>query len=213
MRTLLRHFVLVLLTFASLHCGRMEAQTGPKIATMDLKRVFDNYWKTKQADATLKERATDFEKARKGIIEDYQKSNEDYKKLIESANDVAVSSEEKEKRKQSAEKKLIEIKDIEDSLRKFDTSSKTTLGDQKLRMRDKLLTEIRETITSTAKAGSYAFVVDTAAESANRAPIFLFWDGKSDITEMVLSELNRSAPAQREGAEKVDEKDPKKEKP
>ena len=212
MRTPLQHSLSVLLAIAALWCGRIQAQNGPKIATMDLKRVFDNYWKTKQADATLKERAMDFEKAKKGIIEDYQKSNEDYKKLIESANDVAVSSEEKEKRKTAAEKKLIEIKDIEDSLRKFNESSKTTLMDQQIRMRDKILVDIKEIIASSAKAGSYAFVVDTAAESANRAPIFLFWDGKTDITEMVLSELNRAAPAQRESAEKTDEKDPKKEK-
>ncbi len=210
MRTNIRHFLSIFLTIASLYGGRIHAQSGPKIATMDLKRVFDNYWKTKQADATLKERAMDFDKARKGIIEDYQKSNEDYKKLIESANDVAVSSEEKEKRKQYAEKKLIEIKDIEDSLRKFDSSSKSTLGDQQVRMRDKLLAEIKETIASTAKAGSYAFVVDTASESANRAPIFLYWDGKSDITEIILSELNRSAPVQRDGADKADDKDLKK---
>ena len=151
----------------------------------------------------------DFEKARKGIIEDYQKSNEEYKKLIESANDVAVSSEEKEKRKTAAEKKLIEIRDIEDSLKKFDASSRNTIGDQQMRMREKLLTEIKESIANSAKAGNYTLVVDTASESFNRAPIFLFWDGKSDITELVLSELNRSAPAQREGADKTEDKNPK----
>lgn len=213
MRPSLHHSFSLFLAIAALGCGQIQAQNGPKIATMDLKRVFDNYWKTKQADGTLKERAADFEKARGGIIEDYKKSSEEYKKLIESANDVAVSSEEKDKRKTAAEKKLIEIKDIEESLKKFSDSSRTTLMDQQLRMRDKLLVEIKDVIASTAKAGSYAFVVDTAAESYNRAPVFLFWDGKTDITEMVLSELNRTAPAQRDAAEKTDDKDPKKEKP
>ncbi len=209
MRFSVYHSLIAATALASSCFGSLQAQSAPKIATMDLKRVFDNYWKTKQADATLKERAMDFEKARKGIIEDYQKSNEEYKKLIESANDVAVSSEEKEKRKTAAEKKLIEIRDIEDSLKKFDASSRNTIGDQQMRMREKLLTEIKESIANSAKAGNYTLVVDTASESFNRAPIFLFWDGKSDITELVLSELNRSAPAQREGADKTEDKNPK----
>ena len=53
-------------------------QAQPKIGTVDLKKVFDGYFKTKQADTTLKERAGDFEKTRKGMLDDYQSLNERY---------------------------------------------------------------------------------------------------------------------------------------
>src|SRR5262245_54729754 len=68
-----------------------------KIGLVDLKRVFDGYYKTKQADAQLKERVADSEKVLKGMVDDYQKSQEDYKKLIDSSNDQAVSADEREK--------------------------------------------------------------------------------------------------------------------
>ena len=79
------------------------AQAQPKIATVDLRKIFEGYYKTKQADAQLRERGADAEKQYKGMLDDYQKANEDYKKLVESANDQAVSSEERDKRKKSAE--------------------------------------------------------------------------------------------------------------
>src|SRR5437868_3400835 len=69
------------------------AQAQPKIATVDLRKIFEGYYKTKQADAQLRERGVDAEKQYKGMLDDYQKANEDYKKLVESANDQAVASE------------------------------------------------------------------------------------------------------------------------
>src|SRR5215468_1956304 len=89
------------------------AQTPPKIATVDLRKIFEGYFKTKQADAQLRERGADAEKQYKGMLDDYSKANEDYKKLVESANDQAVSSDEREKRKKSAEAKVLELNEIE----------------------------------------------------------------------------------------------------
>lgn len=52
-----------------------------KIATIDLKRVFDGYWKTQQADGSLREKAAEFEKKNKLMVEDYQKATEEYKRF------------------------------------------------------------------------------------------------------------------------------------
>src|SRR5215467_14673696 len=77
-----------------------------RIATIDLRKVFDNYWKTKQADAALKDRAADMEKEHKNMLDDWKKAKEDYQGMLAGANDQAVSSDEREKRKRSAEEKL-----------------------------------------------------------------------------------------------------------
>ena len=78
---------------AALACGLLSvpAQAQSRIAVVDLKKVFDGYWRTKQADTQLKERAADFEKARNGLIEDYKKSNEEFRTFVESAQDPALS--------------------------------------------------------------------------------------------------------------------------
>src|SRR5688572_492761 len=80
-----------------------QGQAQPRIATVDLRKVFEGYFKTQQADTQLRERGADAEKQYKGMLDDYQKANEEYKKLVESANDQAVSSEERDKRKKAAE--------------------------------------------------------------------------------------------------------------
>jgi outer membrane protein len=184
------------LTLATLLVAALAtpALAQPKIAVIDLKKVFDGYWKTKQADTQLKERAADLDKARKGMVEDYQKSGEEYKKLAESASDPVLSAEERDKRKSSAEKKLVELKEIEQSVNQFDRTSRTTLSEQQRRMRDRILEDVREVINAKAKAGGFTLVLDTAAESANQTPVVIFNNGENDLSDAVLTELNAKAP-------------------
>ena len=188
---------LLLLTLAAVLVASFAApaQAQPKIAIIDLKKVFDGYYKTKQADAQLKERAADLDKARKGMVEDYQKAGEEYRKLVEGANDPVLSTEERDKRKTSAEKKLLELKEIEQSVNTFDRTSRTTLSEQQRRMRDRILDEVREIINTKAKAGGFTLVLDIAAESSNQTPVIIYSNGENDLSDAVLSELNAKAPA------------------
>src|SRR6185437_7464111 len=113
--------ILVALVAASLLTATARAEV--KVAVIDLKRVFDNYWKRKQAQAQIDDQKADFEKKFKGMLDDYQKANEDYKKLIDSANDQAVAGDERDKRKSAAEKKLVEIKEIDQQATLFQKNS------------------------------------------------------------------------------------------
>jgi len=172
----------------------VSAQAQPKIAVVNLKTVFDGYWKTKQSDATVKERQAEFEKERKKMVDDYQKANEEYRKLAESASDPAVAADERDKRKKTADSKLLEIKEIEQNVGQFDRQFRTQITDQIKRMRENIMREIRELVNTKAKAASYTLVLDTAAESVNQTPIVLFSSGVPDLTEEVLTELNAKAP-------------------
>lgn len=165
-----------------------------RIGVVDLKKIFEGYWKTKQADAQLKDRAADLDKSRKSLIEDFQKANEEYKKLVESTSDQAISGEERDKRKSTAEKKLMEIKEIEQTIKLFDQNSRENLGTQQRRMRDKILDEIKELVSSKGKSGGYSMVIDIAAETPNQTPVVLFSNGENDLTAEVLTQLNSNAP-------------------
>ena len=166
-----------------------------RIATIDLRKVFDSYWKTKQADATLKDRAADMEKEHKNMLDDWKKAKEDYNTLLASANDQAISSDERERKKRSAEEKLKYIKDTEETILQYEKQARSTLDDQRRRMRENILGEIRTLLTSKAKTAGYSLVIDSAAESMSNAPIILFNANENDLTDAILAQLNSTAPA------------------
>jgi outer membrane protein len=183
--------LLSIVLFAALS---VSAQAQTKIAIVDLRKVFDEYFKTKAADANLKEKATELDKERKNFMDQYGKLREDYKKALDGANDQAVSADEREKRKKTGESKLLEIKELEQTIEQFDRQSRTSLEEQQRRMRDNILKEIQAIITTKAKSGNFSLVVDVASESFNKTPVVLYSNGENDLTTAVLKDLNSSAP-------------------
>src|SRR5579859_7844549 len=140
MMNLSRRLVLGLI-FMSLLGGSAMAQT--RIATVDLRKVFDGYWKKKQAEAALKDRNADMEKEDRNMVDDYKKAKDEYQTLLTSANDQAVSTEERDKRKNAAEEKLRRMKEMEETIAQYERQARTTIGEQSQRMRSNILTEIR----------------------------------------------------------------------
>ncbi len=185
----------------------LPVQAQNKTAVVDLKKVFDNYYRTKIADTQLKDSVADLEKLRKGMIDDYQKANEEFKKLVDGVNDPAVSADEKDKRRKDAEKKQGELKEQENSLRTFDNNFRQGIGEKQKRLRDSVLRDIRGVVEEKAKAAGYALVFDTAAESVNQTPVVIYNNlggGPDDLTDGVLKQLNANAPA--EGAKPPEDK-------
>jgi len=185
---------LVGVVFAGLACGSASAQT--RIATVSLRTVFEKYWKTRQADAALKDRAADLEKQHKDLVEDYKKSRETYQGLLSAANDQALSAEERDKRKKSAEEKLKQIKDAEDTITQFERTARTTIDEQRNRMRDNLVEEIRNVLNAKAKSSNFSMVLDSTAMSATGTPLVLFTNNENDLTDSLLAQLNAAAPAE-----------------
>ncbi len=201
--------MLLAAVLAGVLTGSAWAQT--RIATVDLRKLFDGYWKTKQADAALKERAADLDKEYKGLRDDYQKSKEEYKKLLADANDQAVAAEERDKRKQAAEAKLKNIKETEETVVQFERQARTTLDEQKRRMRDNIVNEIRIVVNAKAKSAGFGLVVDTTAESITGTPVVIFTSGENNLTEDVLSQLNAGAPVETTKPTEKTKEEPKKE--
>jgi outer membrane protein len=193
MKNTLKALLLACISISLLATTTVQAQS--KISTIDLKRVFDGYWKTKKADADIKERATEFDKIKAGYVDDYKNANNELTRLLEQANDAAISETEREKLKKDAEAKKLEIREIETNIKQFDESSRSTLASQTLRFRENILREIRDEINIKARAEKYSLVIDIAAQTPNQTPIVLYTNREYDITDYILTRLNANAPA------------------
>ena len=184
----------------------MAASAQVKIGIIDLRKVFDEYHKTKTADARLKDQASDLDKERKAMMDQYQKATEEYKAALDGANDQAVSADEREKRKKTAESKLLDIKKLEQDINQFDRQARTTLEEEQRKLRDKILVEIRSVINTKAKSDGYSLVLDSASESFNKTPVVMYSNGANDLTTDVLRELNANAPVTTAPAKPSDNK-------
>lgn len=181
-----------------------------RIATVNMTKVFDNYYKKDQAQAAYDQRRSDFEKERKGMIDDYNKARDEYNSLLESANDPGVTPETRDKRKAAAEDKLRDLKTQENTIQTFNGTMEDELLSEKKRMMDGLVQAIRVAVTAKAKAAGYSMVIDSSAEGPNGVPILLYNSGENDLTDGVLTQLNVGAPSASDGSKPAPRPDDKK---
>ena len=172
--------------------GSALAQT--KIATVDLKKLFDNYYKTKLAQAAIQDRAAQLDKDDKSMKDDLKKGSDAYEQLLQQANDQALSPDERDRRKQAAADKLKELQASKTAVDQFERQAQTTLSEQRQRMRDNILTEIKAAVITKAKTGGFTLVFDSAAETVNGTQAIVYTSGENDLTDAVLAQLNAGAP-------------------
>lgn len=162
-----------------------------KIAVVNLDRAFSEYYKTKLADAQLKQQADEFNEERKKLIDEYDKLQQEFNKLRDEAQNIALSETVRSAKRDEAEDKLIELRDYESRIRRFDETRRKQLDDQSRRMRKRLVDEILQTVNNYAKVQGFQLVMDSSAQSLNGVEAVLYVDPKLDITDDVLTELNK----------------------
>ncbi len=165
-------------------------QAQGKIATIDLQKVFDGYWKTKQISESLQSQGKDYQTRREKLIQQYQALNEEYRKLRESASEGALSNSERERRGKEADAKLVEVRGLEKDISDYDNTTRSQIAETQARMKKNIVRDIREKIAQIAKKDGLSMVIDTAAEARTETPILLYHDGSHDMTDKVLSLLN-----------------------
>jgi len=182
------------LTFAA----DLHAQS--KIGTVDLSKIFDGYYRRQQADTQLKDRAADFDKARQGMIADFEAAKAEFEELRAASSDQALSAEERENRKTAAERKLLDIQQIQRDVDQFDRTSRSTLTEQRRRMMERIVDEIKEVVAMKAKTARLDLVLDVKAVSMAEVPVVLYDSGANDMTKEVLAELNSRRPVDLPGS-------------
>ena len=105
-----------------------------------------------------------------------------------------------------------QLKEAEETVQQYERLARTTLDEQRKRMRDSILEEIRAALVVKAKKDGFAMVIDTASETVNNTPVVLFTNNENDVTQAVLDQLNANAPVElpkteeKSDSKKIDDK-------
>ncbi len=180
-----RSFIIV----AALLAVVTSASAQSKIASVDMKKLFNGYYKTKMAQTAMDKEKVDLRKELKDMADGLEKARADYKQLLSQANDQAITSDEREKRKASATEKAKDVNGRQVAFEQYQRQAESQLSDKSQRIVGNLVLEIQRVVADKAKAGGYTLVVNSAANDA-----LIYTAPESDITAAVIAQLNVGAP-------------------
>ena len=177
-----------------------------KIGTVDMKEVFQRYWRTKEAEAkmndvraTVKRDLDERSEKRKALEAEITKLNDEIKK-------PEVSAAKKEAANRDREKKIGEWQALMKDLQSFTQEKDKALADQTMRIRNGIVDEITKVVKDEVKKEQYELVFDVSGHSVNNVPVVMYADDKYDFTDKVITKLNADAPKGAATTEKPAEK-------
>jgi len=180
----------ILLAFA-VGSATASAQSA-KIGTVDMKRVFESYYKTKDAEAKINESRNSAKKELEDRMDLYKKALDELKKLDEEIQKPELSKEAKEQKMRLRSEKAADAQNMDRELREFGQTREKQLQEQSVRMRAGIVEEINAVVQAKVKSDNYDLVLDKSGPSLNGVPIVLYSRESYDFTDSVVTALNKN---------------------
>lgn len=171
-----------------------SAAGKPRIATVDMQKLFADYFRTAQAQEQ-------FDKNYAGI---QKRANEQIEKINELALQLRSLGEKLKSGDLNEEqmlkcKKEFELIDQQRGLlitekTRNEEEEKRDVADRKAASMQGIMSEIRAKVVKIAQEQEYDYVFDQSGKNTNQVSFFLYLKDATDITALVLKELNQFAP-------------------
>ena len=183
---------LLSLVFSLAFAGTASAEL--KIGTVDMKKLFESYWRTKEAEtkmsetrAVLKRDLDERMEKRKELQDSIEKLNDDIKK-------PELSKDRTQTKMKERDDKIGEWQTMMRELQQYQAEKEKQLADQTLRIRNGIVEEILKIVTEKTQAENFDLVFDTSGNSINNVPVIIFAKPSYDFTKEIIEKLNASRP-------------------
>jgi Skp family chaperone for outer membrane proteins len=178
-----------LMSFAS--AGAQEI----KVATVDMKRLLKDYYRTEEAQQELNEKQALLTKANNEKQKQIQELEEEIGTLRKQFEDPSLNEAKKKEIFDQLQLKQQEGIAMSRSLKEYLDRKRRQVQEEMQRQMRGILEEITKLLEEKAKAEDYDFVFDKSGNSTTQVPVVLYSKDTYDITEGLLKELNKDAPA------------------
>lgn len=186
------------------------AQGTGRIVTIDLNKVFNDYYKTPIATAKLKDTVDSYKKEHDDMVANYKKQIDELNKLREEQDKTEYTAEVREQKRKAVAEKIAETQKLNRDIEEYDTTHQNILKDQTQRMRQTIVKEISDIIAKEARDQGYQFVLDKSGNTLNGVPAVVFAQDNTEITDDIVKVLNKNQPKTTEAPKPAEKKDEKK---
>lgn len=186
-----------LLTLAALGLASTSllAQPAVKLVVVDMAKVYDNHYKTEEANAKFRDAEQKAQEQVEELNKQGQSLVDEYKDLIEQSKNTVLTAEARSKAETDAQKKLEDIQRKQGEVQNFRTNTQRSLQQRIKNHRDLLLEEISKVVTDIAKRKGATLVLDKSGPTLFGIPGVIYSDAAYDSTDEVLAEVNKDRPA------------------
>jgi outer membrane protein len=171
-----------------------HAQAGPKIAIVDIARIYDNHYETVAQNAKLKMDAQKVQEQIDQMNKEGESLVEQYKELQERAKDPTATNDAKGKIVAQANDIGRQIQQKQKDITDLSTQARDKFRQRMETFRNTMLQQITRVATEIAKQNGATLLIDKSGPTLIGIPPVIYADASYEITDQVMAEINRQRP-------------------
>lgn len=164
------------------------AQNSPVILTVNVGKLYDGYWKAKEAEAKFQSSIENAQQEIQTMISEGMQMTEKLQALQAEAGSPAISADRKQEITKEAQGQIAEIQKKEQAVNKFRQETDSRLQQRRQAIVELHINEIKDVVTEVAKAKGADLVLNTQGLAV------VYGSDSMDITDEVLTKLNADKP-------------------
>jgi len=181
---------LFLLFFLALPAQRAISQN---IVVVNFQTVFEEYSELQRLDREFRQEADAFQEQQQQAVQELQAKQQEFAQLRQKAAQPDTEDEEREQLAEEAGVLLEELNNEEQRLRTNLQEFQKELEAKGIRLRRRIVNDVRNQIEGFAKSQRWDLVVDSSATGPNGLPVVQYANPELDKTRWVITELNQAA--------------------
>jgi outer membrane protein len=166
-----------------------------KFGVVDMSKAFSEFFKTKEAAEKFKGNLDKAQKEMNDRWSVYKNLMTDMQKLKKEAGDPIMSPDARQKKAIEFEEKAKELRALEQEIGEAQNRRSSQLKQEDMSIRKGIYDEIIVVVKDKSKAEGYDFVFDKSGMSLSTVPVLIYYKDAVDITDQIVVELNKTAPA------------------
>ncbi len=185
---------LFLVAIAAVTTSLASAQDTLKIATVDMQELFRQYYKTNEAQQQINVERARIQQDNNERLSRIRELEESIGGLRREIDDPSVADSRKEALFGDLQAQQQEAVHLDRERREFLQRRNQALNEKMVQRMRGILEEIRALVEEQARGDDYDFVFDSSGLSTSQVPVLLYTKDATDITGLLLEDLNRDAP-------------------
>jgi len=182
--------------------GAVAAQEGKlNIATVDMQALFKDYHRTNEAQKQINIERARIQKENNERLSRIRELDTELQNMRKQLDDPSISDVRKQTVYQEWQMKQNEGIALDRERREFLQRRNQALNEKMVQRMKGILEEIRKLVEEEAKKEDYDYVFDKSGLSTSQVPFLLYTKDATDITSVLLEDLNKDAPPESETAD------------
>lgn len=173
--------------------GAAHAQ-NIKVGTIDMQKIFNAYYKTKDASVHIEAERAAAEKELHDREDAYKDTMDQIKRLNDELQNPGLSDAKRGDITKIREEKINEFKNLDREIQEFRATREKELEQESVRKRSEIVADIMKLVNAKAKSDNYDYVFDRSGLNLSGVPTVIFARDAVDFSDEIIKQLAATKP-------------------